>query len=345
MERVMAALSRREPDRVPVIVGGYAFEVKLAGYTFPECLADADKYVDSIVRSLYEFGRDAVKGPQVSYAIPEALGSGVRIFEDEVPAVAEPFLKTQPDLSRLPDLQVVKAGRLPFLLEVTRKVRARVGPEVPLVGHSSLPFRVACMLRGMQNLYRDMIANPSFVKALSDYLVDVAVDVGLAGLEAGADMVFLTNPVANASCISRKHYQEFVHPYTRETIARLKAKGAKIMVHYCGDWSDRMDLVCEEGPHILHIDSVPNMNLGAMKAQYGDKMCLMGNVRTVETLLLGSAEDVERESRDCITQAGANGGFILSGNCSLPRDIPPANLHALVRAAKAYGTYPLIKLG
>jgi uroporphyrinogen-III decarboxylase len=53
----------------------------------------------------------------------------------------------------------------------------------------------------------------------------------------------------------------------------------------------------------------------------------------VGRLLAGSPELVYRQSRELMRSAGP-GGFILSSGCEVPRDTPPENIHAMVRAAR-----------
>jgi uroporphyrinogen decarboxylase len=56
-------------------------------------------------------------------------------------------------------------------------------------------------------------------------------------------------------------------------------------------------------------------------------------------LLNGTPEEVEGEGRRCIRSAAQGGGFILGSGCEVPRNTPPENLKAMVRAAEKYGRY------
>jgi len=61
----------------------------------------------------------------------------------------------------------------------------------------------------------------------------------------------------------------------------------------------------------------------------------MGNVRPTQTLLGGTPDDVRREARQCMADAGDNpGGFILATGCEVPLSTPPANLDALMEVAQ-----------
>jgi len=56
-------------------------------------------------------------------------------------------------------------------------------------------------------------------------------------------------------------------------------------------------------------------------------------------MLNGSADDVLRESKQAIREAGADGGFILSTGDQCGRDTPEANIRAMIEAAGRYGRY------
>jgi uroporphyrinogen decarboxylase len=51
---------------------------------------------------------------------------------------------------------------------------------------------------------------------------------------------------------------------------------------------------------------------------------------------------VRANARECISKGwDSPRGYILGLGCGLPIDTPPENIHALVQAAREYGTWPL----
>ena len=57
----------------------------------------------------------------------------------------------------------------------------------------------------------------------------------------------------------------------------------------------------------------------------------------VRALRDGTPDSVQAALAECHREAGPR--YIVGAGCEVPRDTPPANLDALVRAASVYGTY------
>jgi uroporphyrinogen decarboxylase len=108
------------------------------------------------------------------------------------------------------------------------------------------------------------------------------------------------------------------------------------MFHTCGKWDDRLDLVVKENVDIIHCDRV---DIAGFKAKYSGSVVLMGNLRAVDVLLQGTEEAVEQAASECLSQGKEGGRYILSADCSVPRDTPAGNIRAMSRAVKKYGTY------
>ena len=89
------------------------------------------------------------------------------------------------------------------------------------------------------------------------------------------------------------------------------------------------------------IDPVAGMDIAAIKAKYGDRVAIKGNVDCADTLTFGSVDDVIKETLDVIRKAAEGGGFILSSSNSIHSAVKPENYLAMVNTIRAYGTYPI----
>jgi uroporphyrinogen decarboxylase len=82
------------------------------------------------------------------------------------------------------------------------------------------------------------------------------------------------------------------------------------------------------------------MDIRAIKRDYGDRICLLGNV-DLNLLGMGPPEDVDREVRELIRDVGPGGGYIVTSGNSLAAYLKPENVIALSEAVQKYGRYPL----
>ena len=56
-----------------------------------------------------------------------------------------------------------------------------------------------------------------------------------------------------------------------------------------------------------------DVTLAEVKARVGDRICLKGNLDDMAFLTLSTADEVRAAAADCLAQAAAGGGYILSG--------------------------------
>ena len=107
-----------------------------------------------------------------------------------------------------------------------------------------------------------------------------------------------------------------------------------------GDAKSILDLLTL-GMAGLHPIQPAAMDIGEVKAKYGGRVCLLGNIDLDYTLTQGTPEEVDREVKERIAVAGGGGGYIITSANSLPNYCKTENVWAMSRAIRKYGTYPL----
>lgn len=339
-ERVMTTVALKEPDRVPIIPRTKGFCMKYAGLKVNECFQNPDKYLAAQMRVIQDFGFDAVMDIYSGVPLYNEFFGGKLIFEENTSPSAMPFFTSIEDFKKLKPVNLAEIKRMNDIYEIVKKLKEEVRGNIPTIVGLPGVFRSAAQLRGIQDFYMDLQMNPGFVRDLLGCCLEMTKAYAEIVIEAGADIIFTSNSVASRDCISRKHYEQFVTGDEKTLNTFLKSKNKKIVHHTCGDWSDRFDLVVEEGADILFVSG--QTDLKRLKDDYGNRICLMGNVDSVEVMFKGTAEQVEKESIDCIKKAGPGGGFILCNDCELPPSTPVANMKAMERAGKNFGRYPLV---
>ena len=332
-ERVMTALDGDVPDRVPVMPLVQFWTAKQAGFNINEVVNTAEKNVYSQYYCARECGYDVVKDLGGIHAESEAMGSTLEIYEDSNPSIKEYFIKDyERDLDRLKILNPCKDGRLPMILEGVRRLKELSKNKLAVKSYLQAPFRHAAMLRG-NKIYRDILKEKDKLKQLLEKTTYSQIIYGTALVQAGADIIMISDPTSSGDILSREQWLQWGFKYTKRLVKELKKTNVKVILHICGNTDDRLDTFPKLGIDGMSLDQ--KVDLAKAKDIIGDKICIIGNVDPTH-ILENTAEEVKKESMECIKKAGQNGNFILSSGCGVPLDSPIENIKAMVEAGKEF---------
>jgi uroporphyrinogen-III decarboxylase len=110
----------------------------------------------------------------------------------------------------------------------------------------------------------------------------------------------------------------------------LHALGARVRLHICGNTRPILEQMGQLGCDLIDFDSMAP--LAEARKKMGLRQVVLGNLDPVRDLRDGTPESVYAAVAECHRQAGRR--FIVGAGCEVPRDTPPANLHAMVRYAR-----------
>ena len=314
-------LDGRNPLRPPVfpmVVADHA--ARLAGVkvraaaTDPAILARAL----AVARELYASDLARVFADTVVEA--EAMGATVELPEDDnALLVAPPAAVREADPER--------DGRMPVILEAVRRLRRELGDSIPVFGSLKGPFSLASFLAGIEDLLGAVITDPDRAFRFLDLALDNQLRFAAAICRAGG-IPFVGDPVASGSLIGPGIFRRFAAPYLRRLVDSVHTLGFPCGLHVCGRTIDLLPDIAATGADIL---SIEEPDLAAARARVGPGVVLMGSVPT-ELVRSGSPASVRAAAGRCLAAAGPR--LILSTACDVPADSPPANVAAVVAAAR-----------
>ena len=159
-----------------------------------------------------------------------------------------------------------------------------------------------------------MRRDPAFVHeavgyytALSVASVDAFCRAGARVLTLGEDLAYKSGPM-----LSPEMLEKFYGGGYRQITAAAHRHGAKIAIHCCGNTTDLLEKFIEWGFDGAHaFEPSAGNTLAAAREKVGDRLCLIGNIDITHTLVDGTREEVEEETRAAIRDA-RGGGYILS---------------------------------
>ena len=176
------------------------------------------------------------------------------------------------------------------------------------------------------------------------YELDIAVgdQIIKANIDANPDYI-LYGGSGSLTMASPALVRKYVIPALKRWSKWTKDAGIPSMIHSCGLSRLFVDMLIEDTDidcvNPLEMPPMGDIDIAEVKRNCGDKIALMGNLHTTNTMLKGSTEDVTEAAKYTIKVAGKNGGFVLSPGDQCGRETPDENLFALVEAAKKYGVY------
>lgn len=145
----------------------------------------------------------------------------------------------------------------------------------------------------------------------------------------------------SGTMVSPRVLRRFLFPYLEEMGAICRRRGLPFILHSDGNlWQVLPDLLAC-GLNALHPVEPKAMDACELKARYGHRLCLLGNVEIGETLTLGTPADVEAEVRRRIHDLAPGGGYAVGSSNTVAHYVKLENFRAMIRATRQLGRYPI----
>jgi uroporphyrinogen decarboxylase len=315
-----------KPERpvvFPMVAANHA--ARLEGFSISEAVTQPDTLARVLYTAYRFYGYDLVMVFTDTMVEAEAMGAQVLIPDDD-----DPFMLEPPRVSKLEPADPKKDGRMPVVLEATRRLKALLEDEAPILTSLKGPFSLASFLRGIDRFLEDLLTDPRRARSFLRIATENQLAYAEAIVKAGG-IPLIGDPVASGSLVSPEMFREFAQPHLTQLIRSVHESGAKAGLHICGETKSLLRDMVATGADFLSIDE---MDLSLARQEVGDKAILMGNVST-NLLLEGTPEQIAAAAKECLERGGEN--LILSSSCDVPTDAPKENVQALVKAGREWG--------
>ena len=218
----------------------------LKGYTADEVYQDADKLVESLLEVEKMYAPDGLILLFDLQLEAEILGCTIKWEKNGPPSVRSHPLEST---FEIPDIKITRdSGRIPLVLDVTRRIKKAVGDRTALYGLFCGPYTLASHLRGT-NFFRDARQHPEYVKELMAYTTELGLQMADFYLEEGVDVIVPVDPVV--SQISPTHFKNFVFEPYAKIFGHIRNKGAFSSFFVCGNATHILELMCQTKPDSL----------------------------------------------------------------------------------------------
>lgn len=194
----------------------------------------------------------------------------------------------------------------------------------------------ACLI-DINELILRTFDKPDWVHELLHILLEKKLQFVETMRGAKFDLVETGGGAASSTLISPKIFEEFCLPYDQKLHQALHDLGFRITYHTCGGTRGIEELIIANGTdasETLAPTSIGgNQEPWEFKAKVGNRLALIGGMDQINILTYGTAEEIRKTVHFLFERVGYEGGYILS--CADHFfDAPPENLRAYVAAAR-----------
>ena len=296
------------------------------GSHFPESHLDPAKMAELAAAGHTEIGFDNVMPLFSVWHESAAMGCDVNWGTvDRMPDSREPVYEIDDEVIIPKDLLTRQPCAVP--LEAIGILKRLLGEEVAVVGKVFGPWTLGYHIFGVEEFLINTILKPAAVRRAIDTLKEVTVMFGTAQIEAGADALCLADHATRDLC-SPETYRDFLMEVHAEINERLSCP---LILHICGDTSDRIPYIRQTGIACFHFDSkVPTPRA---KELAGEQLSLMGGTSNLEVIRTGTPEAIKQDVAEKL-EYGIN---VIGPECAVPLDAPYRNMSLLVEFAHQAG--------
>ncbi len=378
-QRVLAALDHREADRVPIDLGGNQTGIHKAAYrrlvdllgleeeiVISDLVQQLARPSEAVLERLHVDTRYVAAGGAKSFTggvvRRERGGRTWNDFTDEF-GVTWSMPQDQPhyyDISHSPlaglSLDAIKAwpfpkGDDPSRFEGLRDRALDLRRETPYAvvsGISGVVYEICWYMRGLENLFIDMMTQPEVLETLLDRTLRFWLDWFRLFLdEAGdvVDVIMIGDDLAgqDGPLFAPRLYRSIIKPRQKRLVQYIRSRTkARIWYHSCGSILEYLPDLVDNGIDVINPVqiSAKGMDPVRLKAEFGDRLVFWGGgIDAQHVLPRASPEEVREHVRRNIAALKPGGGYVFSNVHNIQADVPPENVLAVFDAAYEFGRY------
>lgn len=312
-ERVMAVIEGKDTDYVP---SGF-------WHHFPQGYAEGEK----TVKIHMDFFRNA--DTDLWKVMNEHLLPNLNISDPEQWNHIKPFRKDE-------DF-VVKQ------MELIKRIAQEVNGEAVLLAtiHGTVPSLFhATGGTDLQNsdklaLVKQLRANPNAERVAIEAVTEILAYLAEQCLAAGADGIFYAAQGGESYTYTDEEYREFITPGEKTILQAAAGRKCFNMLHMCKD-NNHLERYADYDCEVVNWGVYAgNPSLLEGRRIFPDKVILGGLDDRAGVLVDGTESEIEQEVFAVLDQMGTK-KFMLGSDCTLPNEIEPSRVRAVVRAARNY---------
>jgi len=199
---------------------------------------------------------------------------------------------------------------------------------------------------GHINFFRYLYTNLGFTRKVLEDAKKRTIEFTKIYIDEGAEVIGLYDDYGDkhGPLISPKHWMQFVFPRLMEIADVCHNRGALLMLHSCGNVEPLIRYIIDANVDAIQsLEPTAGISLDRIKEDFGEKICLIGNM-DLNTLALGTKEEMAKLVRESIFAAASGGGYMLGathGVYPLTENLQnlSQNFLTITKTTRKYGSY------
>ncbi len=196
-------------------------------------------------------------------------------------------------------------------------------------------FERLWMLRGFENMLVDPYVHEKDFVALRDRIVEYNLAIIDQWIARDVDAVFFSDDwgCQRGLLMNPDDWRRLYKPSYARIFERVRAAGAHVWMHLCGDVTAILPDLIDIGLNVLNPVQPQAMDVRLLSKEFGGKVCFNGGVDVQGTMIHGKPADVRREVYTLVDLFGRfDGGYIGGTSHTIMPETPLDNVIALYEA-------------
>ena len=334
VERVFQALQKKQPDRIPTLE--WEIDEQLINQVAPG--GDMYDFVDWADLDGITIFADSQKKYLDETTYIDEWGVTMRRMVEYYPVPIDYPIRNPEDLKDLKIPDPCSDWHFETLVEAVNRCKGKRA----IIFRAQDGFSIPRNLRGFENILADFILNPGLWHDLVEISIEYNTQLAQKAISLGADVIFSSDDYADnrGPMMSPRHFREFVLPGLAALANAVHQSGSYLIKHTDGKIWPILDDILSTGVDCIDpLDPLGGMSVREVKAKYGTRVCIKGNVNIAGALSYGTVEEVQAEAAECIQAGKPGGAYIFSTSNSLMSCVNPRNYRAMLDTLASMGAY------
>jgi uroporphyrinogen decarboxylase len=189
-------------------------------------------------------------------------------------------------------------------------------------------------LRGLENLYLDMIEQPDFAEALLDRILDFNMRIIEEGLDRfpQIDAVHFGDDFGDQHgvTIGAERWRQLIKPRIARQYQLVKSAGKMVSIHSCGSIETILDDLVEIGVDLFNPFQPEVMDVDQVFHHFHGRLSFWGGISTQRLLPRAPVAEVKKQV-ERLLEMGRGGGYVIAPAHATPGDARAENMQEMLR--------------